>query len=193
MIIGIDNGTSGGLAAISASHGLLIAAAPMPKRVRTHGFHKTKKRTKKGVATKITAPAQDAEIDAAALVDWIVTTTNGKPCTIAIEECPEHAQQKSIMRAMAISYGILIGAISACLPNARLIVVRSGNPKDSWQRAMLGDCEKGETKAQALIKASQLWPEEDWLATPRSTKPHEGMIDAALIAMFARKHLPDLD
>jgi len=37
-----------------------------------------------------------------------------------------------------------------------------------------------------LLKARQLWPDETWLASPRCTKPHDGMIDAALIAEYAR-------
>jgi hypothetical protein len=52
---------------------------------------------------------------------------------------------------------------------------------------MLGNVEKGQTKPAALSKARQLWPGETWLATARSSKPHEGLIDAALIAEWARR------
>ena len=54
---------------------------------------------------------------------------------------------------------------------------------------MLGVVPKGETKAYARAKAAQIWPDEDWLATPRSKKAHEGLIDAALIAEFYRRKL----
>jgi hypothetical protein len=185
MVIGIDNAISGGLAAVTDHHGIVIASCPMPTKKRTHLFHKTKRRTIKGVATKSTGPAVDIEIDGLAVVDWILGVTL-KPCVIAIEECPEHSQQKSIMRSMAISYGKLLGALEVGLPSHRVVIVRSGNPKDSWQRAMLGDLKQGETKPAAIAKARELWPDETWLATPRSTKPHTGMIDAALIAQFAR-------
>jgi hypothetical protein len=186
MIVGIDNALSGGLAAVSWQHGLLIAAIPMPTRKRTHIFEKTKKTTRKGVKSKTTALAEDTEIDGAEVVAWIALTSNFKPCLVVIEECPEHAQQKSIMRSMAISYGKLLGALEAGLPEYPVVVVRSGNPKDSWQRWMLGDLAQGETKPAAIAKARELWPDESWLATPRSTTPHTGMIDAALIAEFAR-------
>lgn len=186
MIIGIDNALGGGLAAISRYHGVMIAKTPMPVRKRIHLFEKTKRRKVAGKVSKVTAKATDAEIDARAVVDWIFKVTNGKDCLIVIEECPEHAQQKAIMRSMAISYGILLGAISAALPAYRLAVVRSGNPKDSWQRHMLGDCDKGQTKAKAILAAYRYWPEESWLASPRCSIPHDGMIDAALIAQHAR-------
>jgi hypothetical protein len=52
---------------------------------------------------------------------------------------------------------------------------------------MLPGCKSGETKPRALEVASRTWPEEDWLATPRSSKPHEGLIDAALIAEYGRR------
>jgi hypothetical protein len=186
MIIGIDNALSGGLAAISLSHGLIIAKTPMPVAKRPHIFEKTKRRKVGDKMVKVRALAQDREIDAIEVVEWIRETSNYKACPIVIEECPEHAQQKATMRSMAISYGILVGALSAALPSYRLVIVRSGNPKDSWQRAMLGPCEKGETKAAALAAAERLWPEENWLASERCKSPHDGMIDSALIAQFAR-------
>lgn len=181
ILIGIDN-VPGGAAAISAASGLLIESIAMPTKTRTHLFEKTTKRRVAGKTVKTTALAEDNEIDSRALVQWIKRVTDSRPCTILIEECPEDAQQKSTMRSMGISYGILIGSIEASLPEYRLKVVRSGNPKDSWQRAMFGALDKGETKPAAIAKAREFWPDEAWLATPRSKTPHMGMVDAALIA-----------
>jgi len=186
IYIGVDNGLDGGIAAISASHRLFIDATPMPTITRTHVFKKTKTRKINGVSSKITELATDREIDGLQLADWILRITDSRPCTILIEECPEHAQQKSTMRSMGVSYGILIGAISTALYNYKLVVVRSGNPSDSWQRCMLGKCATGGTKSVALKKANELWPDEKFLATERSKTPHTGMIDAALIAEYGR-------
>jgi len=186
MIVGIDNGLTGGIVAISAHHGLIIGKIPMPTLTRTHVFEKTKTHKSKGLSRKVTKAARDTEIDGLQLADWILRVTAGRPCSILIEECPEHARQKSAMRSMAISYGILIGAISTALYNYRLVVVRSGNPKDSWQRAMLGSCAAGDTKPAALAKARQLWPDESWLASSRCSTAHSGMVDAALIAGYGR-------
>lgn len=186
IFIGIDNALRGGIAAISAHHGLIIAKTPMPTKTRTHDFTKTKLVRRKGKREKLVKNSTTNEIDAVDVVAWIKEITQSHPCAIAIEECPEHAQQKSAMRSMALNYGILIGGLSVGLPDCRIIVVRSGNPKDSWQRAMLPGCAKGETKAAALAAASRRWPHETWLASSRSKVPHDGMVDAALIAEFAR-------
>lgn len=59
-------------------------------------------------------------------------------------------------------------------------------PPQRWQKVMTPNCAKGDTKPAALMRARQLWPDMQWTATPRSTKPHEGLIDAALIAEYAR-------
>lgn len=186
VIIGTDNGFSGGLCAISASHGLIIDKIPMPIMNHVHIFEKTKITKKAGVKSKTRSTYIEKMIDGHAVNEWIYKVTDGKPCVIAIEECPEHAQQKSIMRSMAISYGILIGAIKSRIRDNRLVVVRSGNPHDSWQRAMLGKQAQGDTKIAAINKAKELWPDETWTESPRHKAHHMGMLDAALIASFAR-------
>jgi hypothetical protein len=56
-----------------------------------------------------------------------------------------------------------------------------------WQKIMLPGRKTGETKAAALETARRLWPSETFLATGRSCKPHDGWIDAALIAEYARR------
>ena len=161
IYLGIDNGVTGGIAVLSPL-GQIIDAFVMPvHRVRGN------------------------EIDAQRLVSGIRDAVHNCEFVAVVEECPEHSKQKSTMRSMATSYGIICGAISAAFPSMRLVRVRSGNPKDSWQRAMLNTV-KGNTKPAALAKARSLWPSESWLATPRSSTPHSGLIDAALIAEYAR-------
>lgn len=39
-------------------------------------------------------------------------------------------------------------------------------------------------KTRSLWVAKQLWPHETWLASERSRVPHDGLIDAALIALY---------
>lgn len=45
---------------------------------------------------------------------------------------------------------------------------------------------KTDTKATSLLAARRLFPNETFLATKRSSVPHDGAIDAALIAYWAR-------
>jgi len=164
IYVGIDNGLTGGLVALSDFPGPPIDMLPMP----TH---------KRGKFN---------EIDGAVVALWIRNVAQNQPCTIAIEDCPEHAKQKSTMRSMGISYGILVGSISAGCPAFPLRIVRSGNPKDSWQRKMLGILPAGATKAESLIAAQELWPGETWMKTSKCKTPDTGLIDAALIAEYAR-------
>jgi len=163
VIIGCDNGISGALVALSSHNGAFIGALPM--------------QTKKLGGLNV--------IDGADVVSWIRHISAARIEKIAIEACPEHANKAGIMRSMGISFGILYGAISTGLPNARIVTVRSGNPKDSWQRAMLGKLAKGDTKRAALEKARELWPDETFLATKRSKVPNSGIVDAALIGYYA--------
>ncbi len=164
IVVGIDNGISGALVAISAQHGLVIDKTIIPIQ-KLNGANR---------------------IDPARLSKWISDRYDTN-FAVAIEACPEHAKQKSAMRSIAMSFSVIYGAIRAKFPDIAIAEIRSGNSHDSWQRSMLGKVPKGETKAAARAKASEIWPDEQWLATPRSKKPHEGYVDAALIAEFYRR------
>jgi hypothetical protein len=109
IVVGVDNGLSGALVAISQLDGSYIGGFAMPT-LKSGKFN---------------------TIDGAAVVAWIRNVAGDRKLTVAIEACPEHAKQKSIMRSMAISYGILFGSVTVGLPTADLRIVRSGNPKDS--------------------------------------------------------------
>ncbi len=56
-----------------------------------------------------------------------------------------------------------------------------------WTVPKMAKGVKFDTKAAALYKARQLWPEQNWLRTPRCKKPDEGMVDAALIAEYCKR------
>lgn len=161
IIVGIDNGISGACVAISAHHGLVIDKTIMPIQ-KLNGANR---------------------IDPARLSKWISDRYDTN-FAVAIEACPEHAKQKSVMRSMAMSFGVIYGAIRAKFPDIAIAEIRSGNSHDSWQTAILGKVPKGETKAYARAKAAQIWPDETWA----KTKAHQAaFIDAALIAEFYRR------
>lgn len=44
-----------------------------------------------------------------------------------------------------------------------------------------------DTKQAAFVVAKRLWPGRSWLATERSKKPHQGLVDASLLAVFAKR------
>lgn len=165
LIIGIDNGLDGGLVALSDTPGAApVAMTAMP----THRVSGTR------------------EVAIAALIEWLRALNwppQDRPLFV-LEECPQHASSACAMRSMALTAGMLIGAIAARFPQCRLIRVKSGNSKESWQRAILGKVPQGETKQYALAQAKRIWPAEKWLASPKCSKPHDGMVDASLIAYF---------
>lgn len=154
MIVGIDNGLDGGLCAISAHNGSIIDKLPMPT------YMNKKKR----------------EVNTRAIQSWILDLNT--PFVIAIEEPLKHARSSQAMRSMSISFGKIVG-MAEC-KNFELARIEV---KD-WQTALLGKIPKGHTKIAALKVANKLAPDENWLATPRCTTPHDGMIDAFLIAKF---------
>jgi len=159
-IIGVDNGISGGLCAISSHNGAVIEAIAMPTE----------------------EASGKTEVYVRGLLGWL---DHFSPLNtlIAIEEPLRHAKSSQAMRSMSISFGKILGLCETIrYPVCRVQV-------KEWQDVELGKrLAKGQTKVKALAVANNLWPEEDWLATSRSRIPHDGMIDAALIAHYYLNH-----
>lgn len=157
VYIGIDNGLTGGLVALSDHPGSPLDMIVMPTRGKVKGN----------------------EVDARAV--WEFINRWGIPdVTVVLETPGKHSPGAQALCSMWDSYGAIRGVL-ACR-NIRHIRVTP----QSWQKIMLTGCAKGDTKPAALAKAQQLWPAESWLASPRCSKPHDGLIDAALIAEHAR-------
>ncbi len=57
----------------------------------------------------------------------------------------------------------------------------------TWQKEMLRDIPAGDTKHRALLAAKRLFPGVNLLATERSRKPHDGIVDALLMAEYCRR------
>lgn len=157
VIVGVDNGISGGLCAVSAFDGGVLTYRAMPTKT---------------VAGK-------SEVDIKALLDWLEPYRNNM--IVCVEEPLKHAKSSQAMRSMSISFGLILGACEAKRFEVRRVQVKE------WQDAVLGKgLAKGMTKVAALAAANKLWPTEQWLATSRSRTPHDGIVDAALIARYNR-------
>ena len=152
-IIGIDNGLSGGLVALCPVSGTLIDKTVMPLREFL---------------------GKD-EADVGEVLRWV----SYFDCRgVGIEEPPKHLNSIQSMRSMALSFGLLTGALQQGGYHPCRITVQE------WQKALLGKVPVGMTKPAALAKAQELWPGERWLANSRCRTPHDGIIDAALIARY---------
>jgi hypothetical protein len=157
LYIGIDNGLTGGLVALSDHPGPPIAGIPMPTRGKSKGN----------------------EVDAWEVMRWL-SQFDLSSSTVILETPGKHSPGAQALCSMWDSYGAIRGVLeSKAIRHHRIA-------PQTWQKKMLTACAKGDTKPAALLKARQLWPNETWLESPRCTKPHDGMIDAALIAEYAR-------
>jgi len=159
IYIGIDNGLTGGLVALSDHHGLIVGKLAMPQsRYRSRN-----------------------EINIRAIHIWLSEVTGGNlsNAEYVIEE-PNNSRNPSTAYSVASSFHSMRGFFEAKLLHFHRITPQS------WQTAMLGKLVKGESKPAALAKARQIWPDEKWLPTKRHRTPDEGLIDAALIAEYAR-------
>lgn len=155
VIVGIDNGISGGLCALSAFDGAVLAHRAMP-------------------TIEI---AKKSEVDVLTMLEWLEPYR--KDMIVCIEEPLKHAKSSQAMRSMSISFGLIVGACQAKQYSIHRVQVKE------WQDVILGKkLAKGMTKVAALVAANKLWPQQRWIATNRSKVPHDGMIDAALIAHY---------
>lgn len=97
----------------------------------------------------------------------------------------------------AFSMGEQYGAVRmACVANA---IPYMEVPPKTWQKDIFegqvkiiktGSKSALDTKAMALEAARRLYPSVNLLASERSTKPHDGIIDALLIAEYGRRKYP---
>lgn len=158
--LGIDNGISGGIVALSDHPGPPIGMSKMPtKRHRSRN-----------------------EIDLIKFDSWLECVTGGRAYNFRfIIEEPNNSRNASTAYSVASSFHALRGYLEAKGYSWHRITPQS------WQKSMLGKVPAGGTKDAAVAKAREIWPSESWLASPRCSKPHEGLIDAALIAEHARR------
>jgi hypothetical protein len=161
IIIGIDNGISGAMVALTAYSGIILDKILMPTR----------------------STGTSRECDAVAVCEWIEKFTHTDDIAVALETPSKHSPGTLALCSMWDCYGAIRGILESCGIKHVRIAPRT------WQSVMLGVVPKGETKAYARAKAAQIWPDEDWLATPRSKTANMGFIDAALIAEFYRRKL----
>lgn len=159
MIVGIDNGVDGGICAISAFGGLIIDYCPMPTYTRK----------------------EKREIDTVAVRNWILNL-HTEPF-VAIEEPLRHAKSSQAVRSMAIGFGKLMGLCEAKGWPFAEIEVRD------WQKKMMPGVQTGQTKKIAAKVALQKAPGHLFLKSAKSKVPHDGIVDAFLIATYARENL----
>lgn len=81
------------------------------------------------------------------------------------------------------SFGMMIGILTALHIRHHIV-----HPK-TWQKALFKDQAHGDTKKASKIIAQRLFPGESFLATARSTKVHDGLTDAILLAYYGQHYI----
>jgi hypothetical protein len=108
------------------------------------------------------------------------TLANRRPRLAAVEAV--HAfpgQGVTGMFHFGASWGLVRGVLAGLSVPTLLVTPQR------WQRAVLGILAPGTSKLVALQFARARWPACSWLAGPRCRRPHDGMVDAACLAVWA--------
>lgn len=158
MIIAFDNGLDGAGCAISEVDGSVIDHIAMPILER-----KSKR-----------------EVDIVAVREWLRDINTKPEDAIVIEEPLHFAKTLASMRSMSISFGRLDGLVRLMGMEPRCLEVKD------WQKPVLGRIKKGHSKVEALKLARKLEPEEEWLKNKKCRSPHDGIVDAFIMARFHR-------
>lgn len=177
IVLGVDPGKSGGLVVLSES-GAVLDARAMP--VLTSG----KGRAEYDLDT-ITRFLRTQALDS------VQTETFPDAIRSCLRVVVERAQPLpptlkvggNAQFHRGVSRGLWEGMLAGLGIPYELISPRS------WQSAMLRDVQGSDTKQRALIAAQRLFPGQDWRASERARKAHDGMVDAALIAEYGRRRL----
>jgi crossover junction endodeoxyribonuclease RuvC len=127
-------------------------------------------------------------LDAKGLIEWL---PDGKACRhVYIEEMSVRpGQSAQAVRTSAVNWGRLVGILEALrLPYT---VVRP----QTWRKAMDCGIPSGGTpaertrllKSRSVARAQQLWPGHNFKRTDKCKVAHDGMCEAALIALYGRR------
>jgi len=162
-IIGIDPGASGGIACLNANDFSMVWAHSMPMIGK-------KEPNLKDIYSLLSENTCTHIYLEHAQASWNPSMKKG-------DDGKRGGMSSTASFSSGKNFGALLGIV-ACLSIPHTIV----KPR-FWQKAaFVGTDAKMKPKQRAAVAAMRLWPDESFLPTERSRKPHEGMIDAALIA-----------
>lgn len=159
IYLGIDNGVNGGLAACHDG-GQIVKITPMP-------------------TIKVVGPKGNRnEYNIPAIIDWLNQFRNNTKMVILEKAQPFPGMGAHQTFVNAKNFGIMEGLIVA-LGFPYMIV----HPK-TWQKKMFEGMPKQDTKQASMATAIRLFPATKFIANDKSTKLHDGMSDAALMAYY---------
>lgn len=123
------------------------------------------------------------EYDCGAIVRFL---SNFKPSETIIVLEKAHAMPKlGTVQAFNFgkSFGQMIGIIISLGYSHHIVHAKT------WQTKMFRDQPHDDTKKASEIVAKRLFPTQDFVATDRSSKVHDGFTDATLIAYYGKHYI----
>lgn len=109
---------------------------------------------------------------------------NWEPTHVYIEKAQAMPKQGvSSVFSYGTGFGILIGIVKTLKLPMRLV------PSREWTKSIHLGTSSGTAKERSKEAALNLFPNINFLASPRSKKLHDGLIDACCLAEFARREL----
>lgn len=85
------------------------------------------------------------------------------------------------MFTFGTGFGLILGVLAA------LDISHSLVPPKTWQQDMHTGIAGKDPKKRSLIAAQRLFPRASFIATERSRVPHDGIVDAVLLAEYGRR------
>lgn len=169
VTIGIDNGISGALAAYN-SETSEVEVVVMP------------------IVSVKTAKGNKNQYDIPAIVAWfrqkmsMDVTLNPHLKMVVLEKAQPFPGQGAVsMFSIGRGFGTMEGILVALgLP---FVVI---HPK-TWQKKMFEGMPHADTKQASIMTAQRLFPNTQFIATPASSKLHNGMTDAVLMAVYGSR------
>ena len=158
--IGFDNGMKGGIVILN-NLGDIELNIPMP-------VMGTKKK----------------EYDMKQIKDILEQKNQMGNCIAILEKAqPQFRDGSKQAFKTGFGYGTLQGMLVALEISFQIVA-----PK-IWQKKVFEGLNTEDTKLASALFCQRKWPKEDWKATQRCTKIHDGMTDAACIAYYGVNYL----
>jgi len=122
-------------------------------------------------------PLIGKEIDLQALFDFFESRAG----TVILEKV---GSNPGMGHSSAFTFGKFFGYLEGLVAGLKMKYILV-HPR-TWQKEMW-EKKADNPKASSLLAARQLFPNEKFLPTLRSSKPHDGMVDALLLAEYGRR------
>ena len=134
-------------------------------------------------------------VDLPVIINWMksICIEGYDRCIFAFEDVhPLYGVSVSSTGSLMESKGMIRGVLTVFAMSHTNASVIPLTPK-KWQSTvwLTGDkvtkASKLDTKATSLVAAKRIWPNDRFLASSRCKTPHDGIVDAMLIAEAARR------